>query len=53
MGFAVIGLGFKSMLLMIERSINVESYQANLEASRFLELLNELDGRLQWIFQSD
>jgi hypothetical protein len=51
MVFAVIGVGFKSKLLVIERTVNAETCRRNIETLAFMDELNQLHGMLQWIFQ--
>jgi transposase len=53
MVFAVIGIGYKSRLLLVDGTINTEKYIENLEALGFIQDLNAKHGQLQWIFQQD
>jgi hypothetical protein len=53
MVFAVIGIGYKSRLLLVDGTINTEKYIKNLEALGFIQDLNAKYGQLQWIFQQD
>jgi hypothetical protein len=53
MVFAVIGVGYKSRLLLVDGTINTEKYIENLEALGFIQDLNAKHGQLQWIFQQD
>jgi transposase len=51
--FAVIGLGFKSDLLIVEGTIDSQKYIENLQKLRFIEQLDEKYGKGNWIFQQD
>jgi hypothetical protein len=53
MVFAVIRVGFKSKLLIIEGMLNAEKYRLNIETLAFMNELGQLHGPLQWIFQQD
>jgi transposase len=53
MVFAVIGMGDKSDLLIIEGSIDSDRYVQNLEALGFIEDLDRRYGPMSWIFQQD
>jgi hypothetical protein len=53
MVFAVIGLWYKSRLLIIDGTINAEKYIENCEMLNFIEELDERRGALNWIFQQD
>jgi transposase len=53
MAFVVIMVGFKPKHLIIEWTINAETYRRNIETLVFMDELNQLHGTLQWIFQQD
>jgi hypothetical protein len=45
MVFTVIGVGFKSKLLVYEGTVNAETYRRNIETLAFLDELDQLHGR--------
>jgi hypothetical protein len=51
--FAVIGMNYKSNLLIVDGSIDAEQYRLNCEDLHFIEELDNLRGPLNWIFQQD
>jgi transposase len=51
--FAVVGIGYKSKLLLVDGSIDTDKYIENLNELNFIEDLNQLHGVLQWVFQQD
>jgi hypothetical protein len=51
MAFAVIGIGFKTDLLLVEGSIETDWYPQNLDHLRFINVLNEKHRMFGWIFQ--
>jgi hypothetical protein len=53
MVFAVIVVGFKLELLIIEGTVNAETCRRNIEILEFMDDLDQLYGPLQWIFQQD
>jgi hypothetical protein len=53
MAFAVIRVGFKPKLFIIEWTINAETYRRNIETLAFMDELDQLHGPLQGIFRQD
>jgi hypothetical protein len=53
MVFAVIGVGYKSDLLMVEGSIDIDRYIQNLDRLGFMSALDQKYGPLGWILQHD
>jgi hypothetical protein len=53
MAFAVIGVGFKSKLLIIVGTVNAERYRRNIDTLAFMNDLDQLHGLLQWIFEQN
>jgi hypothetical protein len=53
MVFAVIGVGYKSDLLMVEGSIDTDRYIQNLDLLGFMSALDQKYRPLCWIFQQD
>jgi hypothetical protein len=53
MVFAVIGVGYKSGLLIVNGSIDSEKYIQNCDELHFIEELDSMKGPLEWIFQQD
>jgi hypothetical protein len=53
MVFAVIGMWYKSKLLIVDGTINAEKYIENCEALNFIQELDERRGVFNWIFQQD
>lgn len=51
--FGVIGVGYKSKLLIVEGSINAQRYIQNCEEINFIEELDEKYGFLNWVFMQD
>jgi hypothetical protein len=51
--FAVIGMGCKSGLLMVERTIDAERYIQSLDGLEFIATLDQKQGPFSWIFQQD
>jgi hypothetical protein len=51
--FVVIGIGFKSDLLLVKKSIDTDRYIHNLDRLGFIWALHAKYGRLGWIFQQD
>jgi transposase len=51
--FAVIGMGYKSDLLMVEGTIDAERYIQNLDSLGFIATLDRMHGPFGWIFQQD
>jgi transposase len=51
--FAVIGMGFRSKILFVIGSIDATKYRENIEELGFIELMDEIHGPLNWIFQQD
>jgi hypothetical protein len=51
--FAVIGVNYKSNLLIVDGSIDAEKYRLNCEDLHFIQELDALHGPLNWIFQQD
>jgi hypothetical protein len=51
--FALIDLGYKSVLLIVNKSINNDPYIQNLEDVNSIEKLDRRYGLLSWIFQRD
>jgi hypothetical protein len=53
MVFAVIGIGYKSELLIVDGTINTQKYIQNCHELGFIEDLDKKHGPFQWIFQQD
>lgn len=53
MVFGVIGVGYKSKLLIVDSTINTERYIQNCEDVNFISELNALHGTMGWIFMQD
>jgi hypothetical protein len=53
MFFAVIGIGYKSRLLVIPGSIDAERYMENCRNLNFIEEMDGKHGQYQWAFQQD
>jgi transposase len=53
MVFAVIGVDFKSDLLVVQGTIDTDQYLQNIEQLAFIEALDEKHGPFGWIFQQD
>jgi hypothetical protein len=53
MVFAVIGISFKSDLMIVEGSIDTDQYIQNLDRLGFIKTLNAVHGPFGWIFQQD
>jgi hypothetical protein len=53
MVFAVVEIGFKSDLLLVEGSIDPDRYLQTLDRLGFIDVLNEKHGIFRWIFQQD
>jgi hypothetical protein len=53
MVFRVIGIGYKSRLLVVDGSINAEKYIENCSTLGFIDELDEQRGQFEWIFQQD
>jgi hypothetical protein len=53
MGFAVIGIDYKSKFLFTEGTVNAARYITNLREVRLMDELDEKYGVLEWIFQQD
>lgn len=51
--FGVIGVGYKSRLLIVDSTINTQKYIENCEKVGFINDLNALHGPLNWIFMQD
>jgi hypothetical protein len=51
--FAVIGIGFKSDVLIVNRTIDSQKYIENLQNHGIIEQLNQKYGTNNWIFQQD
>lgn len=51
--FAVIAVGYKSQILIVNGSINSEKYIENCELLNFIGELNAFKGEFQWIFMQD
>jgi hypothetical protein len=51
--FGVIGLGYKSRLLVVDGTINTDRYIANCQDLGFIDELDSLRGPLRWIYQQD
>jgi hypothetical protein len=53
MVFAVIGIGFKSDLLLVDGTIDTDRYIQNLDRLGFIQALDAGHGTFGWIFQQD
>ena len=53
MVFAVIGVNFKSKLLIVEGSIDSDRYIQNLEELNFYDELDKIHGTFNWVFMQD
>lgn len=51
--FGVIGVGYKSRLLIVDSTINTQKYIENCEKVDFINELNALHGPLNWIYMQD
>jgi hypothetical protein len=51
--FAVIGIGYKSQLLIVSGSINADKHTENCMEVNFIHDLDDLHGRWNWMYQQD
>jgi hypothetical protein len=51
--FAVIGMGYKSELLMVEGSIDADRYVQSVDQLGVIDAVDQKHGLFRWIFEQD